>query len=147
MQLDWLRRGKAQLNKLKTIWATIPVLILLRSLWNAIGAISNIDFIVTWLKAISMSNFWQWMIAIWEWTASPSGNLVSVIFGFLWIGYLILRPERGKQQDTISFATQGRRGIVAKGGSVKLKDSEISNQERAIEGENSDIDLDKTRIK
>src|SRR2546423_15321141 len=77
---------RKKLNRLKKAPAIIGWILILKPLVQILRSVSNIDF---YISAAGNPR----MIAIWNFFATPSGNIVLIVAGLLWIAYLVARPE------------------------------------------------------
>lgn len=79
--------ARRKFRRLKGAGAIIALLLILKSLIQFIGTVSNFDF------ALSASGNPR-MVAIWNFLNTPSGNMLLFLVGVLWLSYLIIRPDK-----------------------------------------------------
>lgn len=77
----------AKLRRLSKAPAIIGWLLILKPILQLIGQASDIDFTIG-----AGSN--PRLVAIWNFFATPKGNIILIALGFLWLGYLVVKPTK-----------------------------------------------------
>jgi hypothetical protein len=77
---------RTKLRRLKKAPAIIGCLLILKPIVQFLFNASNIDFYIS-----ASGN--PRMVAIWNFFATPSGNIILIVCGFLLLAYLVVKPE------------------------------------------------------